>query len=379
MKKIILILFFSLTLFANSNSCMLDVYFGNGVNNDAQEAEKSKDELAIFMQTNHPNRFNLADEGVTYNFNYAHNETYGVINDLIETHWQLYESGQISELYFSFAANALDGVDNTNSNEEAFRERLRDIITQYDIDVTNMFSLYKNNSFKNNHNVLLIAHSQGNLFGNKMYELLSSDEKQKFKMVSVATPANNVAAGGGYTTLYGDLVIKIIPDSLDPNAHGFGHTFVESYLNNPIYESVETIASNIRTATNLLDQNSCAIYKYFRFIAYMCPSRSDTELEVGIYGTWVINSSGVLKEELVTNDSKIRIPRDSNGQCPLQGWDYTTDIPTYDKDGCAAYRFDDTSYQTLDHIAGQTYDNGYTCAQYKLSSGTYDTLKALEQ
>ena len=145
------------------------------------------------------------------------------------------------------------------------------------------------------------------------------------------------------------------------------------------FETRMKINSDITNAVNLLDQNICATYKYFRFIAYMCPSRSDTELEVGIYGSRVINSSGVLKEELVTNDSKIRIPRDSNGQCPLQGWDYITDIPTYDKDGCTAYRFDDTSYQILDYLAGQTYDNEYTCAQYQLSSSVYDTLKALEQ
>ena len=31
MKKILLIVLFNFTLFANTSSCMLDVYFGNGV------------------------------------------------------------------------------------------------------------------------------------------------------------------------------------------------------------------------------------------------------------------------------------------------------------------------------------------------------------
>ncbi len=381
MRKIILIILLSLTLFANSDSCKLDVYFGNGVWNDEMAAKDSRDELKTFMQLHYPARFGVANEGVTYDFKYAHNETYGTINDLIETHWQLYESGQISDLYFSFVANVLNGVDNTNPNEEAFRQRIRNIISQYNLDIASMLNKYKTESFNQNHNVLLVAHSQGNLFGNKMYALLTDKEKGKFAMVSVATPADTVAKGGGYTTLYNDPVIKLIPNALAPNADGFGHSFVESYLNNPISESVEAIANNINAAVDLLDKNSCSTYKYFRWIAYMCPSRSDTELEVGIYGSKVINSSGVTKEELVTNDSKIRIPLDSNGQCPLQGWDYRTDVSAYDKNGCNAYTFDDTSggYHTLEYIAGQTYDNGYTCAKYNMSSNITEKLRALQK
>ena len=54
MRKIVLIILFTFTLFANNDSCKLDVYFGNGVWNDSQEAEKSKDELKAFMQQHNP-------------------------------------------------------------------------------------------------------------------------------------------------------------------------------------------------------------------------------------------------------------------------------------------------------------------------------------
>ncbi len=41
MKKLLLILLVSLTLFAKTEeSCMLDVYFGNGVGNTQKQAEK---------------------------------------------------------------------------------------------------------------------------------------------------------------------------------------------------------------------------------------------------------------------------------------------------------------------------------------------------
>jgi len=113
---------------------------------------------------------------------------------MIETYWQLYESGQISQGYFANMAKVLDGVDNTNPDEEAFRERIINIINQYELDSQTMINNYRTSSFNNKHNVLLVAHSQGNLFGNKMYALLTDEEKQKFQMVSVATPANSVTA-----------------------------------------------------------------------------------------------------------------------------------------------------------------------------------------
>lgn len=233
-----------------------------------------------------------------------------------------------------------------------------------------MLNKYKNESFNNKHNVLLIAHSQGNLFANKMYELLTDKEKEKFAMVSVATPAGTVAKGGGYTTLHDDWVIKGIPNSLSSNADGSGHSFVESYLNNPVYESVEAIATNIRDAVDSLDVNSCTKYLYFRWIGYMCPSRQSTELEVDIYGSKVINSNGWTTEDLITSDTRQRVPL-QNDVCPLQGWDYRTDVSEYNKNGCLAYTFTDTSgYGMESNVAwvyNNQYQNRYTCTTYNMN------------
>jgi len=66
MRKIILILLFSLTLFANTDSCKLDVYFGNGVWNNEEAAKISRDELKYFMKINNRTRFPVADDGETY-------------------------------------------------------------------------------------------------------------------------------------------------------------------------------------------------------------------------------------------------------------------------------------------------------------------------
>jgi hypothetical protein len=86
MKKILFVLLFTLTLFANTDSCKLDVYYGNGVWNNEKAAKIAMFALKDFMRLHNPAKFSIADEGVTYDFKYAHNETYGKINDLIETH-----------------------------------------------------------------------------------------------------------------------------------------------------------------------------------------------------------------------------------------------------------------------------------------------------
>ena len=122
-----------------------------------------------------------------------------------------------------------------------------------------MFTLYQNESFSKKHNVLLVAHSQGNLFGNKMYTLMSVAQKKKFRMISVGTPADHVAGDGPYITLYGDFVIRPIPNSLPANTNGSGHTFVGAYLGNA---DVRVMLSNYITSlyNNLSRTTSCTKY-----------------------------------------------------------------------------------------------------------------------
>ncbi|MDD2790075.1 MAG: hypothetical protein PHU40_05345 [Sulfurimonas sp.] len=374
MKKILLIVLFTLTLFANTDSCKLDVYFGNGVWNDEDQADISKIALKTFLQQQNPQRFNIADEGVTYNFKYAHNETYGNIDDLLETFWQLHESGQVGDFYFGFVARVLDAANVLSYEEESFRDRMAVIAANYDVNTQKMLEKYKTQSFSQKHNVLLVAHSQGNLFGNKMYELLDDQEKQKFRMVSVATPANHISGGEDYITLDLDLIIKAIPGSLPSNASGFGHTFVESYLNESNTGSRTMINTGITKAVEILDQNMCATYKYFRLIGFICSSRIDQELVVDIYGTKKDYS-----EELVATDTKERIALNTNGYCPLTGDDYTTNISKYNTGNCMAYRIDDTSYQPLESFINRSYENSYPCVTYTMKGEIVTKLKDLQE
>jgi hypothetical protein len=74
-------------------------------------------------------------------------------------------------------------------------------------DMTNHLNIYQT-ALQNKQNIVVVAHSQGNLYVNEAYDLLfpppSSPEQNLFHVIAVATPADHVAGGGHYTTLYRD-------------------------------------------------------------------------------------------------------------------------------------------------------------------------------
>lgn len=230
----------------------------------------------------------------------------------------------------------------------------------------------------------MVAHSQGNLFGNKIYTILTDQQKQKFRMVSVATPANSVAGGGSYVTATLDYVIAGIPDHLSANVAGVGHTFVGTYLGSS-FEARTKIALHVKSAyDNLMQTTSCVegSYSYYVWISYMCPTYSAQELVVDIYGR-PTDAPYPYKKQLVTSDSRIRMPYeiiDGNEICSIYGDDRLSIWPEYDKGGCYAYSLDDNhpaGTHTLDQIANKTYDNRSGCTRYQMSSEIADSLSSM--
>jgi len=99
-----------------------------------------------------------------------------------------------------------------------------------------MLKKYYNESFQYSHRVLLVSHSQGNLFANRVYDNINpSDYRNYFANVQVASPVSSVhALHGTYITGWVDPIINPIPGSMESNANldGFGgHAFVTVYLN----------------------------------------------------------------------------------------------------------------------------------------------------
>lgn len=133
MKKIVLFLIFGLiSLYAKP--CMTDIYFGNGVWNTEKEAIYSKNALRNFMLFDANTPLDIQKEGETYNFKHAYNPSRGTVDDLIETFYQLKESGQITDGYFLAVYSALAA----ESNGEEFLQKLQTIISNYNGDVNAM-------------------------------------------------------------------------------------------------------------------------------------------------------------------------------------------------------------------------------------------------
>jgi hypothetical protein len=118
--------------------------------------------------------------------------------------------------------------------------------------------------------VILVAHSQGNLFGNQAYNFLSTNERRSFGMVSVANIDSNVlgdfSEAAIYTTLSNDKFIQgliavqlglptspMLPNTENTsNSDDFwGHSFVGSYMVEKSISEIQITGDIIATLGSL--------------------------------------------------------------------------------------------------------------------------------
>ena len=214
------------------------VFFGNGVQSvkrDAYDAIASiKKRLKVTLP---PEEFDILE------FDIAYNDTHSLPLDLLESALQIL-TGNTSRFWRFFWGLEI--------MPDWFADKLILLSTALDRS-----SLVTTDSLKHHVNtyktkiaegkkVILVAHSQGNLFGNQAYSLLNSREQQSFGMVSVANVDNNVlGADSPYTTLQTDKVILALiaaqialpTKPMTPNTENLadaedflGHYFIQSYM-----------------------------------------------------------------------------------------------------------------------------------------------------
>jgi hypothetical protein len=247
MKKILFLLLLGLSAaYAIIDERQVDFYYGNGVWNTYPNAEDSKEKLAKFISKDIPV---TAPYEVKLNYNYHITDAY----DLLEVYYQLQREGQIT-LYDGFFAQLAGLILSRTGGVLGFVvEELINLISKDVANIENenldwMVKIYER-AINDGHRVILISHSQGNLFGIRAYDQLESWQKKYFKQVSVATPASRVAGGGAYVTLvndniiHGTDVILGVPGALAGNARNsqenlggdsYNHEFVRTYLNGDI-------------------------------------------------------------------------------------------------------------------------------------------------
>lgn len=214
------------------------VFFGNGVRSIKRDAFDSMESVKKSLKyTIPPEEFDILE------FDVAYNDTHSFPLDLLESTIQVL-SGNTSRFWRFFWGLEI--------MPDWFAEKF--ILLSSAIDRS---SLVTTDSLKEHVNtyktkiaegkkVLLVAHSQGNLFGNQAYNLLNSRERQSFGMVAVANVDNNVlGADSPYTSLQNDKVIlalraaqimlpskPMVPntENLAPAEDFLGHFFIQSYM-----------------------------------------------------------------------------------------------------------------------------------------------------
>ena len=243
MKKLLfifgLVFGFSISIFALPiNECKIDIYFGNGVWNtlkQAKENAKALEKQIIQREIIKNNPILKAKYGkVKLQYNWGE----GWDTDLVETFYQLKEAGQLSKWEFFALMDELltkRAADITGDDIVTMRNKLLAVITYNEqSNINEMLEKQYNESFQYSHRVLLVSHSQGNLFANRVYDNINpTGYKTYFANVQVASPASSVhAAKGKYINGWIDPIINPISGSMKHNADldGIGGASVCSRL-----------------------------------------------------------------------------------------------------------------------------------------------------
>lgn len=263
------------SLFANEiDERKTDIYFGNGVWNSYDDAVKGQEKLqknidSLIINDNQQLKDKYGKVKLVYNWTGTSPGNSVAITtkiyDLIETFYQLKKEGQFqnSDIYTFIRAFMLSKAPITLPLIDSILQEYVSSITADNLKV--MLDKYNDESFDKSHRVLLIAHSQGNLFGNSIYDALGW-KQDYFKMVSIATPSKRVTDGKlPYTTFECDDIINLYDFSSDGipghlpgkmpcteyEVSGDGHQLIPFYLVN--VDSVSEIMQNVENQLQSLE------------------------------------------------------------------------------------------------------------------------------
>ena len=270
---------------ATSKVCMPEtkVYYGNGVRTEFEAASRAMKDLEAAYKASledlrnyHPE---YADE--VYTFDMAYNPTVGALKDLAEVMLQKADekganteglSGiELLEMVFmtdearsTFVRGVLpqlvadvsgDDADYSSLEDPALYDDLRLEYQEYvgerlgELDATeaSLAQQYQRD-IQSGRRVIVLAHSQGNLFANSTIEAVRAadpDNANMIGMYGVASPASYEISGSDYVTAHDDFIIdslrlvqgNVLPSNLDNDPGVFGdfrswsrHGFLRDYF-----------------------------------------------------------------------------------------------------------------------------------------------------
>jgi hypothetical protein len=228
------------------------IFFANGINTTPKDAKKAKDALeAKFNQylatLSPPMQLGCLQ------FDFVYNQTQGIALDIYESYRQLSRDEPtnfwligaqllISSTPLLYAQAFLDAASVIDPNV---------YLDQPDLNMT--LQKYRAELFSAGHKVVVVSHSQGNLYANEAFKELYNPPNgqtplttKSFGIVAVATPANFVAgyaAGQELYTTNTEDIIQRVPQALQGNITDscgddveLCHNFIGTYLTRIIHQ-----------------------------------------------------------------------------------------------------------------------------------------------
>ncbi len=264
------------------------VFFGNGVWNDAESADRSRRLLQIQLES-HTLGTNL--EGImTYKL--AYNPSNGYLADLLETFEQDLQTSYSQ--FWNYLANwdLMPGF--LKDKILAIAKEVDAAVVSSNPSVQEHIAFY-NQYLSEDKMVVLVPHSQGNLYGNIAYLGIDQHYIGRFSIVSVANPDGFVAGGGPYTTIDEDVIIGRIPLALPRNLDNFfgplnwgdiwsGHSFIKSYMasghkaETKILNDVVAMINNL-TISNA-DREAIEIVSTYNILGVVCGNPGTTLITI---------------------------------------------------------------------------------------------------
>ncbi|KKO19635.1 MAG: hypothetical protein L3J18_09720 [Candidatus Brocadia sp.] len=260
------------------------VFFGNGVWNDVEDADESR-ELLVNRLNAHVSGTSL--EG-TITYGLAYNPSEGYLADLIETFEQALQTNYSQ--FWNYLADWDTMPDFLQNRIIAIAKEVDAAVVSANPSVQEHIALY-NQHLQDGKMVVLVAHSQGNLYGNIAYRGINQQYIDGFGIVSVANPDSSVAAGGPYTTIDEDLIIGSIPSALSPNLDNFfgplnwgdiwgGHNFIKSYMA-PGHKAEAKILNDVVTTINkLVRTDAVEIVHTYNILGVICGNPGTTFITI---------------------------------------------------------------------------------------------------
>lgn len=235
----------------------LNVYFGNGIMTERADARISAKVLEIWLRPLVPSAASKYIEFLS-----AYNPSNGLLKDLVEVFEQrvLQSVAENWSSYFPVIAGRviakgletlLEDYLNTDGRLiiAALAKRLESAQIYDDQTVRDHVDLYRK-ALRSGHRVLVVSHSQGNLYVNAAFNHLRAQQPvgvnlNAFGVAAIGSPASVVATGDGHVTSATDLVIQRVNglglfglpanDSsvpIFPAEDRLGHGFRNIYFNN---------------------------------------------------------------------------------------------------------------------------------------------------